>query len=87
MDFFWVHPEMSKSEKSLVTLMVEWMRFLSGRRLLASRKSSKSTTLDIPFISHFPPNLFKNEIKNFYRSGLPTYQLNDLTLAATSISP
>jgi hypothetical protein len=31
--------------------------------------------------------LTKNEIKNFYRSGLPTYDLNDLTLAATSIAP
>jgi len=31
--------------------------------------------------------LTKKEIKNFYRSGLPTYELNDLTLAATSISP
>ena len=31
--------------------------------------------------------LTKNEIKNFYRSGLPTYNLNDLTLAATSIAP
>ena len=31
--------------------------------------------------------LTKNEIKNFYRSGLPTYDLNDLTLAASSIAP
>ena len=31
--------------------------------------------------------LTKNEIAKFYRSGLPTYELNDLTLAATSISP
>jgi hypothetical protein len=31
--------------------------------------------------------LTKNEIKNFYRSGLPTYELNDLTLATASIAP
>ena len=29
--------------------------------------------------------LTKKEIKNFYRSGLPTYEFNDLTIAATSI--
>ena len=31
--------------------------------------------------------LTKKEIKNFYLSGLPTYELNDLTLAATSVAP
>ena len=31
--------------------------------------------------------LTKKEIKNFYRSGLPTYELNELTLAAASIAP
>jgi hypothetical protein len=31
--------------------------------------------------------LTKEEIANLYRSGLPTYELNDLTLAAVSIAP
>jgi hypothetical protein len=35
----------------------------------------------------FRKTLTKKEIKNFYRSGLPTYQFNDLTLAATSFAP
>ena len=34
----------------------------------------------------FKKTLTKNEIKNFYRSGLPTYDLNDRTLAANSIA-
>jgi hypothetical protein len=35
----------------------------------------------------FKKTLTKKEIKNFYRAGLPTYELNDLTLAATSVAP
>jgi hypothetical protein len=35
----------------------------------------------------FKKTLSKKEIKNFYCSGLPTYELNDITLAATSIAP
>jgi hypothetical protein len=35
----------------------------------------------------FKKTLTKKEIKNFYHSGLPTYELNNLSLAATSVAP
>jgi hypothetical protein len=34
----------------------------------------------------FKKTLTKKEIKNFYRAGLPTYEFNDLTFAATSVT-
>jgi len=39
-----------------------------------------------PFYQSFAPELVKNEINNFYSSGLPAYDLNDLTLASNSIA-
>ena len=35
----------------------------------------------------FRKTLTKEEIEKFYHSGLPTYELNDLTLAAISVAP